>query len=90
MRLRISATRCISAARSGTLLQGLTIATQADSLAERLSYGQQKLLSLGRLLAGKAELLGYQVEHAGSFAMLSTSFASPTLLLALTSTASPG
>src|SRR5581483_7074774 len=39
--------------------------------------------------AGKAELVGDQVEHASSFAMLSTSFASPTLLLAFTSTASP-
>src|SRR5690242_21158358 len=40
--------------------------------------------------AGKAELIGDQVEHAGSFAMLSTSLASPTELEALTRTASPG
>ena len=44
-------------ARSDALLQELTIAAHADALAERLSYGQQKLLSLGRLLAGQAELL---------------------------------
>lgn len=44
-------------ARSGALLTDLTIAAHADSLAERLSYGQQKLLSLGRLLAAAGELL---------------------------------
>jgi ABC-type branched-subunit amino acid transport system ATPase component len=44
-------------ARSGALLRELTIETKADSLAERLSYGQQKLLSLGRLLAAEGELL---------------------------------
>ena len=44
-------------ARSSALLRELTIETQADSLAERLSYGQQKLLSLGRLLAAEGELL---------------------------------
>ena len=49
--------RKATAARSATLLRDLTIETQADSLAERLSYGQQKLLSLGRLLAGEGELL---------------------------------
>ena len=43
--------------RADILLNELTIATQADALAERLSYGQQKLLSLGRLLATQAELL---------------------------------
>ena len=43
--------------RSGALLEDLTIAAQADSLAERLSYGQQKLLSLGRLLAAEGEML---------------------------------
>jgi branched-chain amino acid transport system ATP-binding protein len=35
----------------------LTIDREADALAERLSYGQQKLLSLGRLLAAQGELL---------------------------------
>lgn len=44
-------------ARSTALLHDLTMAADADSLAERLSYGQQKLLSLGRLLAGEGELL---------------------------------
>jgi len=44
-------------ARSDALLRDLTIESQADALAERLSYGQQKLLSLGRLLAAEGELL---------------------------------
>jgi ABC-type branched-subunit amino acid transport system ATPase component len=39
------------------LLRDLSIEAHADSLAERLSYGQQKLLSLGRLLAAQGELL---------------------------------
>ena len=46
-----------TAERSAALLAELTIESQADALAERLSYGQQKLLSLGRLLAAKGELL---------------------------------
>jgi ABC-type branched-subunit amino acid transport system ATPase component len=46
-----------TAGRSAALLAELTIESQADALAERLSYGQQKLLSLGRLLAAKGELL---------------------------------
>ena len=46
-----------TAARSARLLRELTIESQADALAERLSYGQQKLLSLGRLLAAEGELL---------------------------------
>src|SRR6516225_9967782 len=45
------------ATRSGALLRELMIESQGDALAERLSYGQQKLLSLGRLLAVEAELL---------------------------------
>jgi ABC-type branched-subunit amino acid transport system ATPase component len=44
-------------ARSTEVLRDLTIAAVAKSLAERLSYGQQKLLSLGRLLANEGELL---------------------------------
>src|SRR5690348_7898411 len=40
--------------------------------------------------AGEAEMLGDYVEHASSFAMLSTSFARPTEFDALTRTASPG
>jgi len=47
----------LTAERSDALLRELTIETQADQLAERLSYGQQKLLSLGRLLAAEGELL---------------------------------
>jgi ABC-type branched-subunit amino acid transport system ATPase component len=39
------------------LLRELTLEGEADSLAERLSYGQQKLLALGRLLAAEGELL---------------------------------
>jgi branched-chain amino acid transport system ATP-binding protein len=49
--------RDATAARSGALLRELMIESQGDALAERLSYGQQKLLSLGRLLAAEAELL---------------------------------
>src|SRR5258708_3140487 len=49
--------RAVTAGRSGALLKELTIAAHAEQLAERLSYGQQKLLSLGRLLAAEAELL---------------------------------
>jgi ABC-type branched-subunit amino acid transport system ATPase component len=39
------------------LLRDLSIEAHAEQLAERLSYGQQKLLSLGRLLAAQGELL---------------------------------
>jgi ABC-type branched-subunit amino acid transport system ATPase component len=46
-----------SEASSTRLLRDLSIEGHADSLAERLSYGQQKLLSLGRLLAAQGELL---------------------------------
>ena len=53
----LSDERKTTQARSGALLRELTIETKADSLAERLSYGQQKLLSLGRLLAAEGELL---------------------------------
>ena len=49
--------RKVAGARANALLDELTIASQADVLAERLSYGQQKLLSLGRLLAAEGELL---------------------------------
>jgi neutral amino acid transport system ATP-binding protein len=47
----------MTTARSTELLRDLTMAADAQSLAERLSYGQQKLLSLGRLLANEGELL---------------------------------
>jgi branched-chain amino acid transport system ATP-binding protein len=49
--------RAATAARSDALLKELTIEAHAEQLAERLSYGQQKLLSLGRLLAAQGELL---------------------------------
>jgi ABC-type branched-subunit amino acid transport system ATPase component len=49
--------RDATTARSGALLRELMIESQGHALAERLSYGQQKLLSLGRLLATEAELL---------------------------------
>jgi len=48
---RLKAERKTTQARAGALLRELTLETEAGSLAERLSYGQQKLLSLGRLLA---------------------------------------
>ncbi len=49
--------RSAATERSEELLRELTIESHADALAERLSYGQQKLLSLGRLLAAEGELL---------------------------------
>lgn len=53
----LRAERNATAARSGALLKELTIEAHATSLAEMLSYGQQKLLGLGRLLAVQGELL---------------------------------
>jgi ABC-type branched-subunit amino acid transport system ATPase component len=46
-----------SGVSSIALLRDLSIEAHAEQLAERLSYGQQKLLSLGRLLAARGELL---------------------------------
>ena len=43
--------------RGHELLDGLSLASQEGALAERLSYGQQKLLALGRLLATDGRLL---------------------------------
>jgi ABC-type branched-subunit amino acid transport system ATPase component len=54
---RAKTQREATAARTDALLRELTIETQAGALAERLSYGQQKLLALGRLLAAEGELL---------------------------------
>lgn len=54
-----------TADRSSALLRELTIETQAGALAERLSYGQQKLLSLGRLLAAEGDLLLLDEPTAG-------------------------
>lgn len=52
-------------ARAGEILDGLTIRAQTDTLAERLSYGQQKLLALGRLLAARGEFLLLDEPTAG-------------------------
>jgi ABC-type branched-subunit amino acid transport system ATPase component len=46
-----------SEAQGRSILKALTIAEQAGALAERLSYGQQKLLALGRLVAAQGECL---------------------------------
>jgi ABC-type branched-subunit amino acid transport system ATPase component len=46
-----------SEARGRTVLGELTIADHAGALAERLSYGQQKLLGLGRLVAAQGDCL---------------------------------
>jgi ABC-type branched-subunit amino acid transport system ATPase component len=43
--------------KADAILASLSIDAQADRLAENLSYGQQKLLSLGRLLANGGDLL---------------------------------
>jgi len=43
--------------RSRQILNDLTISHQVDTLAEQLSYGQQKLLALGRLVAAKGDFL---------------------------------
>src|SRR3954471_8573496 len=53
----LRAERTATDARSSVLLKDLSIDAHSTSLAELLSYGQQKLLSLGRLLAAQAELL---------------------------------
>lgn len=45
------------ASRAGEILEDLTIRSHENALAERLSYGQQKLLALGRLLAARGEFL---------------------------------
>ena len=61
----LKAERSATEARSSAVLRELTIESQADVLAERLSYGQQKLLSLGRLLAAEGELLLLDEPTAG-------------------------
>jgi ABC-type branched-subunit amino acid transport system ATPase component len=43
--------------RGRAVLGELTLEGQAGALAERLSYGQQKLLALGRLVAAQGEFL---------------------------------
>jgi ABC-type branched-subunit amino acid transport system ATPase component len=44
-------------ARGRAVLGELTLSDHAGALAERLSYGQQKLLALGRLVAAQGEFL---------------------------------
>jgi ABC-type branched-subunit amino acid transport system ATPase component len=61
----LQAERSATELRSSALLHELTIEMQAEALAERLSYGQQKLLSLGRLLAAEGELLLLDEPTAG-------------------------
>jgi ABC-type branched-subunit amino acid transport system ATPase component len=53
------------AALAGEVLDGLSIRPQEGALAERLSYGQQKLLALGRLLAARGEFLLLDEPTAG-------------------------
>jgi branched-chain amino acid transport system ATP-binding protein len=62
-RLRDENARNANAA--GGILDGLTIRAQEGMLAERLSYGQQKLLALGRLLAARGEFLLLDEPTAG-------------------------
>ena len=54
---KLRAERVATRERASALLGELTILEHAGDLAERLSYGQQKLLALGRLVAGEGELL---------------------------------
>ena len=53
---RLKADNLRNEARGRELLEQLTLAQHQHSLAEQLSYGQQKLLGLGRLLAVQGEL----------------------------------
>lgn len=47
----------VTQARAHQILDDLVILHQVDTLAEQLSYGQQKLLTLGRLVAAKGDFL---------------------------------
>jgi ABC-type branched-subunit amino acid transport system ATPase component len=55
----------LNEARTDAVLGELTLAGHADMLAERLSYGQQKLLALGRQVAAQGELLLLDEPTAG-------------------------
>ena len=52
-------------ARGRAVLRDLTLSGHADALAERMSYGQQKLLGLGRLLATEGQFLLLDEPTAG-------------------------
>ncbi|MBI3992138.1 MAG: ABC transporter ATP-binding protein [Candidatus Lambdaproteobacteria bacterium] len=62
---RLKAANRENEARARGLLEQLTLAGHEESLAEQLSYGQQKLLGLGRLLATEGELLLLDEPTAG-------------------------
>ena len=62
---RLKAANRENEAQGRALLAQLTLAEHSDSLAEQLSYGQQKLLGLGRLLASAGELLLLDEPTAG-------------------------
>jgi ABC-type branched-subunit amino acid transport system ATPase component len=63
-----------SAARAGAVLQDLTIADKAGMLAESLSYGQQKLLALGRQVAAQGEFLMLDEPTSGLSPMMVEDF----------------
>ena len=62
---RLKAANSRNEERGRKLLDRLSLADHSDSLAEQLSYGQQKLLGLGRLLAAEGELLLLDEPTAG-------------------------
>lgn len=51
--------------RAGSLLDFVELSNKVNSLAEELSYGQQKLLSIARLLAADAKVLLLDEPTAG-------------------------
>jgi len=65
--------RDATAARSSALLKELTIEAHADSLAERLSYGQQKLLGLGHCSRRKRAVAARRADRGLSPAWSRTS-----------------
>lgn len=71
-------------ARARSVLQDLTLAEHAGALAERLSYGQQKLLGLGRLLAAEGEFLLLDEPTAGLSPALVAEFSERIRLLVTT------
>src|SRR6185436_4462033 len=63
-------------ARGREVLAGLGLGGRPDVLAENLSYGQQKLLSLGRLLAARGTLMMLDEPTAGLNPQLVAEFCS--------------